>query len=131
LQESELWIGSRAVIATVDVVGFHCWPDAPDAVLYLAERHRHVFKIRCEFNVMGEDRDIEFHTAQGWIRAALKNGWGDPCNFGALSCEGIARELNVLLERRPGKDAGRWAQAIEVWEDGENGARVTFTKVLK
>ena len=112
------------VIATVKVVGFHAWADAPDEVYYLASKHRHLFTVRVEFDVTSEARQVEFHIAQGWIKRALDTKWGTGpgiCNFEDRSCETIARELRDMLAFK-----GYKASAIEVWEDDENGARVQW-----
>ena len=110
-----------SVIVTVSVIGFHAWAGAPSEVSYLASEHRHVFEVRVEFGVSEDDRQVEFHTAQDWVRRALHERWGAglgvACHFGGLSCEAIARELLVSLAAK-----GR-AMSVEVWEDGENGGR--------
>ena len=124
-----LSVSERIVIATIAVVGFHRWEGALPAVKYLAGTHRHLFTIRAEFGVSHDDRDVEFHIAQGWLRDALVRVWGTPsgvCDFGAMSCEMIAERINLALWNGPGQ---RCASALEVWEDGENGARVCFAEV--
>ena len=65
-----LRVAKRTVIATVQVVGYHKWADAPEEVRYLSNHHRHLFTVRAEFDVTHDDRDVEFHIAQGWLRAA-------------------------------------------------------------
>lgn len=117
------------VIATCEVVGYHCWPDAPTEVAYLASRHRHVFKIRVEVeSLVNNRRSVEFHMLQRQIKGRLtalfpslegSNGLNTELEFGNSSCEMIAHKLFEDL------DSGWLAvQAVEVWEDGENGARV-------
>ena len=112
------------VIVVVRVPGFHNWPDAPEPVAYLRARHRHLFTVRVEFDVTHDDRDVEFHIAQGWIRASfMRRLGGAPFEFGARSCEQIAHEVAVEL-----KTFHRAPCAVEVWEDDENGARVEFAQ---
>lgn len=109
----------RRVFVTLRVVGFHCWPDAPAVVSYLAARHRHVFGIRVEWAVDHEERQVEFHIAQGWIRDALVSAFGmEPMEFGGRSCETIAQLLWDRLEVKP--------VSVEVNEDGENGAVLSW-----
>lgn len=111
---------SATIIVTAAVPGFHYWPRAPLGVAFLGERHRHVFHLRVEIPVRHDDRDVEFFHAQHALAMAVEDlfprlepGLGH--EFGANSCEAIARRLLAALPV---------ATACEVWEDGENGARV-------
>ena len=99
--------------------GFHYWPGAPDDVSYLANMHRHLFLIIVGWKVaLDNNRSVEFHTAQGWI----KKLYTDPQNFGPKSCEMIAKDLGTLLVA----NGHPQPSFIEVWEDGENGSKVEF-----
>lgn len=70
------------------------------------------------WNVGHDDWDNEFHAMQTWIRKTFEPN----IDFGAKSCEMIAKDLCIKLE-----DAGhRIPNWIEVWEDHEVGARVEF-----
>lgn len=104
---------TRKIIVTTTFVGFHCWPDAPDEVSYLRQLHRHVFTAKVEFAVKHNGRQREFHIEKNRLEAALlgmpKNN--DVTNW---SCEAWAESLLLILA----------ADAVEVWEDMENGARV-------
>ena len=114
-------VSKRTVFAVIRVVGFHAWEGAPPRVGYLSSSHRHVFTIRAEYVVSHGDRDVEFHIAQGWLRDAVSTVWshnGDGYQFGGMSCEDIAERLCHGLSVKP--------NAIEVWEDDENGSRVEF-----
>ena len=112
------------VIAVVRVPGFHRWPEAPEVVRFLRERHRHVFTVRCEWVVGGDDRQVEFFVAQGWIRSALATWPSDQrgIEFDRRSCETIARNVAEVLSAF-GYPA---PSAVEVWEDDEDGSRVEF-----
>src|SRR5688572_5193132 len=104
------------VIVTHRVPGFHFYPSADGEVSYLANRHRHLFFLVVAWQVNHLDRDVEFHTAQDWIRKAFP----EPVDFGAKSCEMIAKMLAEQLV-----EAGHRVPAwVEVWEDQECGARV-------
>lgn len=99
-------------------VGFHQWADAPAERSYLAVAHRHEFHVEVCADVSHNDRQIEFHDLGDELRGLLPDHGED---LGGASCEMMAAELFVGLEAlHPG--AIRW---IEVWEDGECGARVT------
>lgn len=114
----------RVVYVTARVAGFHNWPEAPAEVGYLASQHRHVFHVRVEWKVDHDERQVEFHIALGWLWDALTCLYGSrrPIYFQARSCETIAIEIGKQLQL-----AGPLPFAVEVSEDGENGARVEFS----
>lgn len=100
--------------------GFHCWPDAPPEVAFLASRHRHVFHVEARARVTHDDRDREFILAkrelEAWCLARstyeIEHGPNDTTNW---SCERWCLEL---LKEFP------WLVEVSVSEDGENGATV-------
>lgn len=105
------------VWTTVALPGFHRWPGAHEKRSYLRARHRHLFKITVHTRVHHDERDTEFHDLQDVVRG----WWGpEPREWGASSCESIARDLNGHL-----LTLGIQAHRIDVSEDGESGA--TFT----
>lgn len=108
-------------IITHRAPGFHHWPNAPGEVGYLSHPHRHMFMYVAGFVVQHDDRDVEFHTVQAWLRDLIN----DNHDFGAMSCEMIAKWVSSQLV-----GAGhRPPSFVEVWEDGEHGARVEFEVV--
>lgn len=106
------------IISTFTFIGFHSWPNAdsvrrPD----LKTTHRHLFYVRLEQRVYHNDRQIEFQQLANDVRMWLFNEY-PILDVGGLdlnnaSCEIIAERIGVrfLLD------------AVEVWEDKENGAR--------
>lgn len=107
----------RYVICAVDVEGFHRWPEAPDSLNYLRNRHRHIFQIRMEIPVSNNDREIEIIQKQHQISSYLKDRYStgySPCEFGSASCEQIAQELLEFFH----------AASCTVLEDGYGGAKV-------
>lgn len=98
-----------------DVEGFHRWERAPEPVAFLRDRHRHVFKIRCRFEVDDGDREIEIFMKQKEIKDFLLAKFGFPCEFGGLSCEHIAA---MLVDAFPGM------VRCSVLEDGFGGGTV-------
>lgn len=81
----------RRIVDTYNCVeGFHHYPDAPEKCAYLADIHRHMFVIRCGFEVSHNNREIEINTQQNLISDFLARKYGTPCQFGAMSCEDIA-----------------------------------------
>lgn len=103
------------VWVTFDRVGFHCYPDAPEEVAYLRDRHRHVFKFKVEVSVTHAERDIEFHMLKNFLEKQYP-----VTECGGKSCETMALEvLNLIEENYPNRRA-----SVEVSEDGECGAVV-------
>lgn len=108
------------VWATVNLPGFHLWPDAPEHRSYLASSHRHLFRVTVWVVVSGPDREVEFHDLHDMIRTV----WGPPVrNWGSASCESIAQQLAELLRGCYQVNPSR----IEVSEDGEAGAVIEWT----
>lgn len=107
---------TKEVIVSLRVEGFHRWPLAIEEVAFLRLRHRHEFHLRIGLFVDGSDREVEFFMTKRRIEDFLYTEFGRPCEFGTMSCEMIAE---TILDKFKGV---AWA---EVFEDGENGARVT------
>lgn len=110
---------SVRIIVTAARPGFHAWPGAPESHRYLASRHRHLFTFRVEFEVGHDDRDLEFHNELSRLQAWLDTRPASPdgIEWDARSCEAVARLVGGAMPH---------ATAVEVWEDGEHGARVEF-----
>lgn len=105
------------------VVGFHHWPEATAGRQYLAQPHRHRFQFQCETNVTDLNRQVEFHDLLRDCKFLLAERFDATSElnfqFNNFSCEQIAMEM--LL----GSNGEEWElSAVEVWEDGECGARV-------
>ena len=96
------------------IEGYHRWSNAPEHVNFLRSRHRHVFHVRCWFEVFHDDREIEIIMRQWEIESFLKQSFGDSCEFGDMSCEAIARLIQQEFD----------AVKVEVLEDGDGGAQV-------
>lgn len=110
----------ETVFCTLQIEGTHNWPDCPYAeVAYLRDIHRHVFHIKAYKKVTHSDRDVEFIMLKHQVRDYLRrNYWVAKtmlCEFGAMSCEMIAKELIEHFD----------LIACEVNEDNENGAFVS------
>jgi hypothetical protein len=110
------------VIVRTDVVGYHAWEGAPPHRAYLGTRHRHVFKFEVGVRVDHRDRQVEFHDLLDSVHKSLRGSDANligVANFEGRSCEMIANELVEMLTV-----VGYSVAYVEVWEDGENGARV-------
>lgn len=87
-------------------------------VSFLGYPHRHIFHFRVTLDIFHADRDVEFIQFKRW----LENLYKGELNVDFKSCEMIATDLwNEIKVKYPERDA-----TIEVAEDGENGAIMTF-----
>jgi len=96
--------------------GFHCWPEAPEEVVFLRNRHRHIFHCEVCIEQRHDDRDIEFFIFKKELESGIPlyiQGEND-------SCEMIASRIKEMVERdHPGRIV-----IVQVFEDNENGAMV-------
>lgn len=121
---------------------FHLWREAPEDLDYLRQKHRHELHIRVELEVFGFDREIEFIALKDELYLFLQRviSGREPINVSdehtewarlherifcnEASCEEIAFVLRGHLRRTYGINR---VGKVEVLEDGENGAVVTWT----
>lgn len=99
----------------IEIEGMHRWENAPRRFEYLSHLHRHTFKIRTVFEVIDDNRQIEFIQKERDIKNFLLKEFGDEeglCNFGGMACEHIAKKIIQKFH----------AEACQVLEDGEGGA---------
>jgi len=107
------------------VPGFHQWKDAPEAVSFLRDIHRHLFTLTVTRRVTHTDRDVEFFLYQRVLCNTLRVLFAeDPAGFmfGQHSCEEIARLVWLELYK-----TDKCVLGVEVSEDGENAGGVTLT----
>ena len=109
------------VIAKLEIEGLHNWPAADQVfpeVGFLSSMHRHKWFITAKKPVYHDDRDVEFIMFKRDIEEWLRNTYWNPSSrtheFGAKSCEMLAREI---LE-----EFG--CNYVSVFEDNENGAEI-------
>jgi hypothetical protein len=100
------------------IEGFHYWLTAPYEYAYLRNNHRHMFEIRCRFEVSKEDREIEINYMQYKIAQELQKEFGSPMDLHNRSCEHLA---HWLLEHFA------WDGMVQatVLEDGYGGATLS------
>lgn len=109
----------------------HCWPTAPPQYAYLRAPHRHMFHVKIEVVVGGLNRDVEFIQLKRDATASFVQlgtwtqnmGSSDALDYGAQSCEMLADALKATMDTYPSRYN---ITSIEVSEDGENGARLTW-----
>ena len=120
----------RSIFVTFQREGIHLYPGADtnpmlatggwDDVSFLGFPHRHMFHVRVEIQVFHNERDIEFIQFKRWLERQY-TGEGT-LQFNGKSCESIAEDLGaVIMTRYPDRDL-----SIQVAEDGENGATLTW-----
>lgn len=105
----------RLVFAKIDYDATHNWPEAATIeprVAYLANEHRHLFRIELYKSVDHGDRDVEFIVLGEDIRKYLDDTYNHI--FGRKSCEDLAEELLNHFD----------CEQVSVAEDAENGAIV-------
>lgn len=100
----------------------HNYPEAPEKVKFLRNKHRHLFHFRIDLEVKHENRDIEFIMFKKEIDKFLDERFSD--DLGPLSCEMISDIIAFeIAMKHPDRDI-----IIEVSEDGENGSKNYYEK---
>lgn len=110
-------------VVTTEVAGLHCWSGAGMQAPYLANRHRHVFKITVWVEQTHDDREIEYIWFKEVVDGYYRRMRGDQSivDFGSRSCEMLARGLiEALRKMEPAWKCRSFK--VQVMEDGENGA---------
>jgi hypothetical protein len=88
-------------------------------VSFLGYPHRHIFHFRVAIEVFHDDRDIEFIQFKRWLENLYGKG---TLELDYKSCEMIATDLYQQINSRyPNREV-----TIDVSEDGENGATMTW-----
>lgn len=98
---------------TTSFEGIHNYPNAPDDVDFLRNKHRHIFHLKVWIEVFHDDRDIEFILFKRFIDTILLSG-----DLQNKSCEMISDQLAGEIQvQYPDREI-----RIEVSEDKENGS---------
>ena len=107
------------VIVKLELEGLHNWPDALTVVPevgFLSNIHRHKWYITAKIRVCHDDRDVEFimfkRDIEEYLRVEYYNDMSRTHEFGATSCEMLAREILKQFN----------CCYVSVFEDNENGA---------
>jgi hypothetical protein len=119
----------RMVWVTFQREGIHRYPAAEtDAnlktgdeydVSFLAFPHRHIFHFKVSIEVEHSNRAIEFIQFKRWLENLYKD---QTLQLDYKSCEMMAEDLyEVIATKYPHRTI-----QIEISEDGENGALLTF-----
>lgn len=114
----------RQIFITTSFEACHWWGDAPEQVKFLSASHRHIFHVKVCIEVGHSDREIEFILFKRMITdyVLFKYNLKD---LGQKSCEMIAEDIHFHLVNMLSVDYKR-PMTIEVSEDGENGAILTW-----
>lgn len=112
-------IVNRTIFVTFQKEGIHCYPDAPEGVEFLKHPHRHMFHFKVTLQVFHNDRDVEFIL----IKRELENLYSQSIlQLDFKSCEMMSSDLILYISTAyPGRNI-----SVEVSEDGENGATLTY-----
>ena len=88
-------------------------------VSFLGYPHRHMFHFRVAIEVFHDDRDIEFIQFKRWLENLYGKG---TLELDYKSCEMIGADLYQQINSKyPNREV-----TIDVSEDGENGATMTW-----
>lgn len=119
----------RSIFVTFQREGVHRYPAAAtdprlatgkaDDVSFLANPHRHIFHFRVSISVTHNDRDIEFIQFKRELEGLYSTG---TMQMDYKSCEMLAEELIQYITAKYPNRTG----SVEVSEDGENGAILSF-----
>lgn len=109
----------RTIWVTFQKEGIHKYPDAPEEVAFLRHPHRHMFHFKIQIEVTHNDRDIEFIM----FKRELEGLYDDKIlQLDYKSCEMMSDDLyKQITDKYPGREVH-----IEISEDGENGAFITY-----
>jgi len=95
----------------------HCYPDAPEEVAFLRNKHRHIFNVILWIQE-NESRELEYFMIQHKLKGVLNLFEGK--DLGATSCENLAETiLEMARNTYPSREI-----RVEVNEDGENGCLI-------
>lgn len=112
-------ISSRTIFVTFQKEGIHRYPDAPAGVEFLQHPHRHIFHFRVTLSVFHNGRDVEFILFKRELEGLYSE---QTLQVDYKSCEMLAEDLiDYISKKYPGRKI-----SVEVSEDGENGATLTF-----
>lgn len=101
-------------------IGFHKYPDAPEEVAYLRNKHRHIFFVEVWVEQKHNERDVEYHILKNQCLKMWDKLFPDP-NMGSTSCETMA--TNLWYELEPFFHSERQLK-VSVFEDNECGAMI-------
>lgn len=104
----------RGIVVKSHFEAIHFYPDAPEQVSFLRNRHRHRFDVSICLETAG-DRELEFFMVKKDLDNVLRNLGND---IGDSSCESLCEQIEDGMVNL-GYDN---IMMILVWEDGENGS---------
>lgn len=122
-------MNTKSIWVTFQKEGIHKYPAALEDprladVSFLGYPHRHMFHFKVEIEVFHDDRDIEFILFKRELEALYDESI---LELDYKSCEMISDDLyDYVSSKYPGRDV-----TIEVSEDGENGSRAFYAKLIE
>lgn len=115
-------------ILSFKVEGLHHWPEAEGNEAYLKYPHRHMFHYLIKIEQFHNNRDVEYlewRRKLNYVFECSLNRKNEVQDFGSKSCETLANECLNYIKEHPEFD--KRSIVVSVFEDGENGAEVTYT----
>lgn len=103
--------------------GFHYYPNAGtinEAITFLENTHRHLFKIECKIEVFHSDRELEFFLVKWQIEKYLSELGS---SFNNKSCEMIGQLILYNLHEQYGYER---EYEVVVSEDGESDGIIHY-----
>lgn len=122
--DNNLYVASREIWVTFQKEAIHRYPaaeteEALKDVSFLQYPHRHILHFRVQISVANDDRDIEFILFKRWLLSLYDDKVLD------LDYKSMEMIANDLAQKIGDKYRGR-TLAIDVSEDGENGASMVY-----
>ena len=112
----------NVVMTTYRFKGVHRHPKAVGNQSYLAYPHSHRFEVTAEITETKEAAPLDANEVADYLR-----GDGLPVDLGAQLVNDIAQGVITQIIEKYGE---RWI-SVEVWEDGEVGARASYVPIDK
>lgn len=115
---------TKYIWVTFQKVGFHYYPAAATEenlkdVVYLGDRHRHLFKFKVSIEVWHEDRELEFHQFLNYCESLFDTNAID------INSKSVEMLSNDLYEKINSKYPWRNV-IIDCSEDGECGCTIDY-----
>lgn len=116
---------SKTVFCSFDFEAWHNWPGAPAEYTYLSNSHRHMFHVVVTASVTDNERELEIidmkHKFHYFSTTKFLGTSDKPMPY---SCETMCESLIDYAKMMYGAER---SYTVEVSEDGENGALITYT----
>jgi len=115
----------KLIWVTFQKEGIHYFPSASALqqfadVSFLGHEHRHMFHFKIWVEVFDDDREIEFIQFKRWISSKFDHSMAMENKSCEMLCDVV---YDLINDKYPDRDV-----AVEVSEDGENGAYCLYPR---